>query len=117
MARDAGVDEEDLFRITMAVHEATINAILHGNAYDPEKFIHALLVRTSDALVFKISDQGNGLNPAELPDPLAQKNLFRGTGRGIFLIRSLMDEVNFRQLEPGTEITLIKHLNPAKPAA
>jgi len=117
MARDVGVGEDEIFRITMAVHEATINAILHGNAYDPEKHIHVLLEHTGDSLIFKISDQGNGLRQEALPDPLAPENLLRGTGRGIFLIRSLMDEVNFRELEPGTEITLIKHLNPAKPAA
>jgi serine/threonine-protein kinase RsbW len=117
LARDAGLVEDELFRVTMAVHEAVVNAVLHGNAYDPEKRIHAVLERTSEDLIFKISDQGKGLNPEELPDPLAPENLLRGTGRGIFLIRSLMDEVNFKQLEPGTEITLIKHLNPAKPAA
>jgi serine/threonine-protein kinase RsbW len=48
-----------------------------------------------------------------LPDPLAPENLLRGCGRGIFLIRSFMDEVHFRQLHPGTELTLVKHLAPA----
>ncbi len=60
-----------------------------------------------------IADQGHGFDPDHLPDPLAAENLLRGTGRGIFLIRSLMDEVHFRQLHPGTELTLIKHLAPA----
>jgi len=117
LARDAGLKEDEIFRVTMAVHEAVVNAVLHGNAYDPDKRIHAVLERTTEALIFKICDQGNGLKPQEIPDPLAAENLLRGTGRGIFLIRSLMDEVNFRQLEPGTEITLIKHLNSTKPAA
>ena len=54
-----------------------------------------------------------GLDPDTIPDPLAPENLLRGTGRGIFLIRSFMDEVHFRQLHPGTELTLIKHLAPA----
>ena len=60
-----------------------------------------------------IADQGKGLDPETLPDPLAPENLLRGTGRGIFLIRSFMDEVHFRQLHPGTEMTLVKHLAPA----
>jgi serine/threonine-protein kinase RsbW len=68
---------------------------------------------TGDALVFTIADQGRGLDPEALPDPLAPENLLRGTGRGIFLIRSFMDEVHFRQLHPGTELTLVKHLAPA----
>jgi serine/threonine-protein kinase RsbW len=51
--------------------------------------------------------------PESVPDPLAPENLLRGTGRGIFLIRSLMDEVHFRQLHPGTELTLVKHLAAA----
>ena len=62
---------------------------------------------------FTIADQGKGLDPEHLPDPLAPENLLRGTGRGIFLIRSFMDEVHFRQLHPGTELTLVKHLAPA----
>ena len=66
------------------------------------------------SLVIKICDQGKGLDPDTLPDPLAPENLLRGTGRGIFLIRSFMDEVHFRQLHPGTELTLVKHLTPAK---
>jgi hypothetical protein len=58
--------------------------------------------------VISIADQGKGLDPDSLPDPLAPENLLRGTGRGIFLIRSFMDEVHFRQLHPGTELTLVK---------
>ena len=64
--------------------------------------------------MFTITDEGKGLDPDTLPDPLAPENLLRGTGRGIFLIRSFMDEVHFRQLHPGTELTLVKHLAPAE---
>ena len=58
--------------------------------------------------------EGVALDPDTLPDPLAPENILRGSGRGIFLIRSFMDEVNFRKLHPGTELTLIKHRTPAK---
>ena len=68
---------------------------------------------TGKDLIFVLTDEGNGLDPEKLPDPLAPENLLRGTGRGIFLIRSIMDEVHFRQLHPGTELTLVKHLTPA----
>jgi len=110
LAGDAGLDEEERFHVTMAVREATVNAVLHGNEYDPAKQIAFSLENTGSALVFTIADQGKGLNPETLPDPLAPENLLRGTGRGIFLIRSFMDEVRFRQLHPGTELTLIKRL-------
>lgn len=113
LACEAGLDEDQRFHITMAVREAAVNAVLHGNEYDPAKRITASFENTGSALVFTISDQGKGLDPATLPDPLAPENLLRGTGRGIFLIRSFMDEVHVRQLHPGTELTLVKHLAPA----
>ena len=113
LAAEAGLDEDERFHITMAVREAAVNAVLHGNEYDPSKLIDVSLENTGDALVFTIADQGKGLDPETIPDPLAPENLLRGTGRGIFLIRSFMDEVNFRQLHPGTELTLVKKLAPA----
>ena len=114
MARKAGVDEDEIFRISMAVREAAVNAVLHGNSYDPEKRVTATFEANGDDLIIRISDQGKGLDPDTLPDPLAPENLLRGSGRGIFLIRSFMDEVKFRQLHPGTELTLVKHLGAAR---
>jgi serine/threonine-protein kinase RsbW len=113
-ATDAGFDEDERFRMAMAVREAAVNAVLHGNEYDPAKKISVSLENTGKSLVIKISDEGKGVDPDTLPDPLAPENLLRGTGRGIFLIRSFMDEVHFRQLHPGTELTLVKHLAPAQ---
>jgi len=110
LAAEAGLDEDERSHVTMAVREAAINAVLHGNEYDPARQIAVALENTGKALVFTIADQGDGFNPESVPDPLAPENLMRGTGRGIFLIRSLMDEVKFRQLHPGTELTLVKHL-------
>jgi serine/threonine-protein kinase RsbW len=98
---EAGLDEDERFHVTMAAREAAVNAVLHGNEYDPAKQITASFENTGVALVITIADQGKGLDP------------LRGSGRGIFLIRSFMDEVHFRQLHPGTELTLIKHLTPA----
>jgi serine/threonine-protein kinase RsbW len=114
MAADAGLDEDQRFHVTMAVREAAVNAVLHGNEYDPSREIAVGLENTGKDLVFTIADQGRGFNPESVPDPLAEENLLRGTGRGIFLIRSLMDEVHFRQLHPGTELTLVKHLETAQ---
>jgi serine/threonine-protein kinase RsbW len=115
MAIEAGLDEDQRFHIAMAVREATINAVLHGNEYDPARHIEVTLENTGEDLKISIADEGRGFDPEKVPDPLKEENILRGTGRGIFLIRSLMDEVHFRQLHPGTELTLVKHLAPAAP--
>jgi serine/threonine-protein kinase RsbW len=112
LATQAGLDEDESFQVAMALREAAVNAVLHGNDYDPSKLIAVSMENNGTDLVFTIADQGKGLDPDSLPDPLAAENLLRGTGRGIFLIRSFMDEVHFRQLQPGTELTLVKHLAP-----
>ena len=113
----AGFDEDTVPNIAMAVREAAVNAILHGNAYNPAKNITATFEANSDALIVRIADEGTGFDPTNVPDPLAAENILRGSGRGIFLIKAFMDEVHFRQLHPGTELTLIKHRAPAQPAA
>ena len=115
LAAEAGLDEDECFHVAMAAREAAVNAVLHGNEYDPAKQIAASFENTGAALVITIADQGKGLDPETLPDPLAPENLLRGSGRGIFLIRAFMDEVHFRQLHPGTELTLVKHLAATGP--
>ena len=114
-AQRAGFDEDTVSHVAMAVREAAVNAVLHGNSYDPNKQITASFETTPESLTVRITDQGPGLNPDTLPDPLAPENILRGSGRGIFLIRAFMDEVHFRQLHPGTELTLIKYRTPAQP--
>jgi serine/threonine-protein kinase RsbW len=115
LAQKSGLDEDQTFQLAMAVREAAVNAVLHGNAYDPK--ITASFENNGSSLIIRISDQGNGLDPATLPDPLAPENLLNGSGRGIFLIRSFMDEVHFKLLHPGTELTLIKHLDSTQKSA
>ena len=113
LTQAAGLDEDETFRVAMAVREAAVNAVLHGNGYDPGKHVTASFENNGKSLIITIADEGEGLDPDKVPDPLAPENLLRGTGRGIFLIRSFLDEVHFRQLHPGTELTLVKHLTPA----
>jgi len=110
-------DDESCHRIAMAVREAAVNAVLHGNAYDPNKKVTVSFENTGDSLVIKIADQGRGLKDEDIPDPLAEENLLKQSGRGIFLIRSFMDEVRIRNLEPGTEITLVKHIGQSSGTA
>ncbi len=110
IAVKSGFDEDEVQRISMAVREATVNAVLHGNAYDPKKRVTIAFEASGDTMSVAIRDEGKGLNPEEVPDPLAPENLLKQSGRGIFLIRAFMDEVRFRNMNPGTEITLIKHV-------
>ena len=115
MATEAGFDEEEIMKISMAVREAAVNAVLHGNAYDPNKKVTLEFERTPDDLVIVIRDQGKGLDESKVPDPLAPDNLMKPSGRGIFLIRSFMDVVEIHPSQTGTELKMIKHVhgNPA----
>ncbi len=109
----SGFDEDESGRIAMAVREATVNAVLHGNRYDPSKRVTVSFESTPETLTISVRDEGPGLDPATLPDPLAPENLLKQSGRGIFLIRAFMDEIRFRAMSPGTEITMIKFVRGA----
>src|SRR5579872_187113 len=111
IASENGFDEDEVMQIAMAVREACINAVLHGNAYDPGKKVKMELQRTGQNLVITIRDEGKGLNLDQIPDPLAPENLLKTSGRGIFLMRSFMDEVEIHPSQTGTEIKLIKHVH------
>jgi serine/threonine-protein kinase RsbW len=106
-----GLNEDLAAHIAMAVREAAVNAVLHGNAYDPAKKVDLGFEHTGNKLIITLRDQGKGLDPSTLPDPLAPENLLKQSGRGIFLMRAFMDEVHIRIVEPGTEITMIKHVH------
>jgi serine/threonine-protein kinase RsbW len=109
-AAKSGFDADACDNIALAVREAAVNAVLHGNEYDPEKKVTVSYETKADSLIIKIADQGKGLKEEEVPDPLSPENLLKRSGRGIFLIRSFMDEVMIRELQPGTEVTMVKHL-------
>lgn len=114
IAAKAGFDDENCDRIAMAVREATVNAVLHGNAYDPKKKVTVSYENTGGRLTIRVADQGKGLDAGNIPDPLKPENLLKTSGRGIFLMRAFMDEVNFRDLSPGTEIILVKQVGQAE---
>ncbi len=109
LSREAGFDEDTSSQIAMVTREAVINAILHGNKRDPNKKVRIDFALSDSALSITIADEGLGLDPDSVPDPCAPENILRSSGRGIFLMRAIMDEVHFHQLRPGTEIELIKH--------
>jgi serine/threonine-protein kinase RsbW len=102
--------DEDNFEIELALREALANAIVHGNCQDPHKRVYLRCRCTTDGEVsITVSDEGHGFNPDEIPSPIAADNLLRTHGRGIYLIRTLMDEVDFQQ--GGSVVHMCKRAN------
>ena len=102
-------DEEARNAITISVVEAGTNAIQHGNGGDSTKPTEVLFRQENGALVILIRDEGKGFDPKELGDPLAQENLFAENGRGVYILNSFMDEVDFSFRDQGTECRLVKY--------
>ncbi|MBX5495723.1 MAG: ATP-binding protein [Bryobacteraceae bacterium] len=112
VAQGVGIDEEELHKVGMAVREAMVNAVVHGNRFNENKKVRLVVSLEPDRLTVRIADQGEGFDMSSLPDPLAEENLLRQSGRGILLIRAFVDRFDVRRIEPsGTEVTLIKYLS------
>ena len=106
-----GVSEEAAFRIDMAVREAVTNAVLHGNKQDESKLVRVTLASSPEMIEITVHDEGAGFNPAEVPDPTAEMNILKTSGRGIFFMRNFMDEVDWLgRPEGGTTVRMIKRI-------
>jgi serine/threonine-protein kinase RsbW len=104
-----GVSEEAMFGIDMAVREAVTNAVIHGNRQDENKIVDVNVKSSPDAVEISVHDQGPGFNPEEVPDPTAAENILKTSGRGIFLMRTFMDEVDWLiRPEGGTTVRMLK---------
>jgi serine/threonine-protein kinase RsbW len=111
VAQRAGIGDDDLMKIGLAVRESMVNAVMHGNRYSSEKKVRFSVASSAERFTVRIADEGSGFSFEALPDPLAPENLMRTSGRGIFLIRSFMDDFQMRHLDSGgTEVTLVKNL-------
>ncbi len=105
----SGVSEEAAFGIDMAVREAVTNAVIHGNRQDENKTVDVTLKSSPDAVEISVHDQGPGFNPDEVPDPTAAENILKSSGRGIFFMRTFMDEVDWSiRPEGGTTVRMLK---------
>lgn len=117
VAEAAGFDEDDRHKIGMSVREGMINALQYGSQMSPEKTVQLVLCLEPDRLVVKVLDQGEGFDLADIPDPLAEENLLKASGRGILLIRSFMDEFSVgRGPQGGAEVSMAKLYPAARPA-
>ncbi|MGH7539947.1 MAG: PP2C family protein-serine/threonine phosphatase [Gemmatimonadota bacterium] len=106
----AALDEDAAFRLRVAVGEAVANAILYGNREDPSRVVKIAADANPESVVVRVADEGAGFDPGAIPDPTDPDVLERSRGRGLFLLRSLMDEV--RHNEAGNEVTLVLRGRP-----
>lgn len=106
--KDLELDENTLFRIVLCSEEALINAIKYGNKNNKELPVEISLSKKPASIEIIVKDRGNGFDYKNLPDPTIEENLTKSSGRGIFLIKKLMDRVVFSH--NGSCIKMIKYL-------
>ena len=115
IGRDVGLDDDAIHWVGVAIRESVINAIKHGNQNDSSKHVFVEFEapeRAIPELRVRVRDQGPGFDPEAVADPLAPENLLKSSGRGIFLIRQFMDDVQLQRApEGGMEIRMTKRAN------
>jgi len=106
-------NQDDIFAVHLALEEAFLNAVKHGNKSDPSKEVKIDCSVGSDKVEISMADDGGGFDPDAVPDPRYGENLYRFEGRGLFLIRAYMHEVNFN--EQGNRIRMIRYKGRSSP--
>lgn len=104
------LDDGTFHRLFVSATEAVNNAILHGNKSDPKKKVCVRCLVNKDSIVVSVTDEGGGFDPSTIPNPLDEQNLLKESGRGVFLIRSMMDRVDFHPTEHGTTVEMAINL-------
>ena len=117
VGRLSGLDEDQLFDVSVAVRESVVNAIKHGNQNDESKrVVVEFATIPSDYMTVRVEDQGQGFDPEDVPDPLSPENLMKGSGRGILFMRNYMDDVTLSRVpDGGMEIRMVKKSPQPKP--
>jgi serine/threonine-protein kinase RsbW len=105
-----GLSEDDIDSLGIAVTEVVSNAIKHGNRGDISKKVHIEFTVEDRCVKVVIRDEGKGFDPDDIANPLDPENLYKDSGRGIFIVKELMDDVGYRFNKKGTEIILIKKI-------
>ncbi|MBI5472760.1 MAG: ATP-binding protein [Ignavibacteriae bacterium] len=104
------LDEIHMHKLMVSVTEAVNNAIIQGNKSDPTKRVIVECDCEHDGLVLRVSDEGKGFRLKNIRNPLREENLLRTSGRGIFLMRTLMDSVDYQMTKTGATVTLVMGL-------
>lgn len=112
--KTARLDDGTFYRLFVSSTEAVNNGIIHGNKSDPAKKVCISCTLNTDSIVVRVKDEGEGFDPASVPNPLDDQNLLKESGRGIFLIRSMMDKVNYSITDEGTIIEMVIDLKRLK---
>lgn len=115
MLEDLDFPTRDVFGVRLALEEALVNAIKHGNRMDPAKQVRIHWAINSESVRIEIEDEGTGFRPEDIPDPTAEENLEKPSGRGIMLMRAFMSEVGYNA--SGNRVTLVKRRDPSGAAA
>ncbi|MDD5459344.1 MAG: ATP-binding protein [Phycisphaerae bacterium] len=105
-------EKDDIFAVHLALEEALVNAINHGNKMDSQKEVAISYSVDQDVAEISVTDQGNGFSPGYVPDPRCGENLYKAGGRGLFLIKSYMDKIDFN--EKGNCICMVKRRSKNK---
>jgi serine/threonine-protein kinase RsbW len=109
--KEQGVDSGLVTDIAISVTEIVTNAVNHGNRNDLHKKVMVSVRLDKESVTIQVEDQGGGFDSEHLENPLDEKNLLKEAGRGVFIVKSLMDEVKFETLpNNGTIVTLVKRL-------
>jgi serine/threonine-protein kinase RsbW len=116
IGRMSGLDEDAVHWVGVAVRESVINAIKHGNGHDESKRVHVEFTPLdggAPGIAIRVRDEGRGFDPQAVADPLAPENILKSSGRGIFLIRSFMDEMVLQRApQGGMEVVMVKRVQP-----
>jgi serine/threonine-protein kinase RsbW len=121
LSRGVGLDEDSMHWVSVAIRECVINAIKHGNKNDATKRVFVDFEQTLGPdvpeLAITVRDQGEGFDPEVVANPLAPENLLKSSGRGIFLIRNFMDDMQLQRApEGGMRVRMVKRVQPADAA-
>jgi serine/threonine-protein kinase RsbW len=105
------IEEDKFYNVMIAVTEAVNNAIIHGNKLCKDKEVLFNIQADSDKITITVQDEGEGFDPDLVDDCLVPENLMKDGGRGVFIIKELMDEVEFIDTGSGTKIQMVFHHN------
>lgn len=108
-------DRKLRLNLRVGLTEALSNAMLYGNEQDPKKRVRVEIQANQREIVARVTDEGDGFDPRDVPDPTAPDNLMKAGGRGLFLMRRLFDEVCYN--DRGNSVTLVLHLVPPEAGA